>query len=81
MYKQTLMIDRKTHEAKENYVVDNAMGVVIDKQVNLSNSDSSMEQSLNLFGKVITMLIIISTFGELNIHFFLKLQSGLNSCS
>jgi len=64
------MTDREINEAKENYVVDNAMGVVIDKQVNLSNSDSSMEQLLNLFGKVITMLIIISTFGELNIHFF-----------
>ena len=81
MYKLTLMTDREINEAKENYVVDKAMGVVIDKQVNLSNSDSSMEQLLNLFGKVITMLIIISTFGELNIHFFLKLQSGLNSCS
>jgi len=70
MYKQTLLIDRETHEAKDNHVVDNAMGIVMDKQVNLSDSDSSMEQSLNLFGKVITMLIIISTFGELNIHFF-----------
>ena len=64
------MIDRKTYEAKENYVVvDNAMGIVMDKQVNLSDDDSSMEQSLNLFGKVTIMLIIISTFGQLVIYF------------
>ena len=74
MYKQTLLIDRETHEAKDNHVVDNAMGIVMDKQVNLSDSDSSMEQSLNLFGKVITMLLIISTFGELIIHFFKTLN-------
>ena len=64
------MIDRKTHEEKENYVVvDDAMGIVMDKQVNLLDDDSLMEQSLNLLGKVITMLIIISTFGQLVIQF------------
>ena len=64
------MTDRKTHEVKENYVVDNAMGIVMEKQANLSDDDSPMEKTLDLFGKVVTKLIIISTFGELIMLFF-----------
>uniref|UniRef100_A0A7C9DPM8 Uncharacterized protein n=1 Tax=Opuntia streptacantha TaxID=393608 RepID=A0A7C9DPM8_OPUST len=79
--KQTLMTDKKTHEVKENYGVDNAMGIVMEEQANLSDDDSSMEKKLDLFGKVITELIIISTFGELIMLFFKKFESSLNSSS
>ena len=63
------MTDRKTREAQQNHVdVDNAMDIVTEKQVNLSDDDSSVQRSMNMFGMVIIMLIIISTFGELVIH-------------
>ena len=65
------MVDRKTDDAKEDYVVvDNAVGMVMDKQANLSDDESSMEQSLNMFEKVITMLIIINTFWSTRHLFF-----------
>ena len=71
--KQTLTSARKTNAATENSTINiTAVDTLWDKNTNLSEDDSSMENSLNMFGKVMIVLNIISTCSELLIDIYHK---------
>ena len=67
------MSARKTNAATENSTVTiTTVDTLWDKNANSSEDDSSMENSLNMFGKVMIVLNIISSCSELLIDIFHK---------
>ena len=59
------MSTRKTNKATENSIVNTTVTDTLwDKNADLSEDNSSMENSLNMFGKVMIILIIIITRSE-----------------
>ena len=60
--KQTLLSARKTNAVAENSTINiTTVDTLWDKNADLSEDDSSIENSLNMFGKVMIVLNIIST--------------------
>jgi len=59
------MSTRKTNKATENSIVNTTVTDTLwDKNADLSEDNSSIENSLNMFGKVMIILIIIITRSE-----------------
>jgi len=59
-------------DTEKNTVNITTVDTLWDKNANLSEDDSSMENSLNMFGKVMIVLNIISTCSELLIDIYHK---------
>ena len=67
------MSDKKMNKPKQNYAVNTTIvDTLWDKNADLSEDDSSMEKSLNMFREVTTILIVIVTCCELLIDMFDK---------
>ena len=65
------MSARKTNAATENSTVNIiVVDTLWDKNANLAEDDSSMENSLNMFGQVMIVLNTISSCSELLIDVF-----------
>jgi len=67
------MSARKMNEATDNSIINTiVVDTLWDKNADLSEDDSSIENSLNMFGKVMIVLIIIISCYELLIDTFDK---------